>query len=363
MKKKLIEHISGILFVTILLFGILSVYNFSRQREKTIESSRIQQFIQVPISNINDPFQRALLRDVMNIFYPDQTEKNNNIIDELLKTKENEFNNRLQKSHLQEHLSIGKIKEIFAMLIKFLITYIIVMLLTWYGVQTIAVWRFISKKQKSEKKLLCVSLMEESSFREKATTVLKSILKSFIYIVLFSPAYVIAYSIKTEFNTDSLFFMIILGVISNGLLITYSNKFFAFLTAESRKGYLDTALVKNLNSSYQFNSSTGISSTSIFKFRKTFKGHVFQHIFQNARFQYLSTIKEQACFLITGLIIIEMALNIHGYLNYEMLRQMLYKNYDVVIVIILSIFYTVKITEMLTDFLVYRESMKYENRI
>ena len=57
-------------------------------------------------------------------------------------------------------------------------------------------------------------------------------------------------------------------------------------------------------------------------------------------------------FLITGLIIIEMALNIHGYLNYKMLRQMLYKNYDVVIVIILSIFYTVKITEMLTDFLV-----------
>ncbi len=362
MKKKIIEHISGILFVTLLLFGILSIYNHSKAREQEQQSLSIRQFVEVPISNINDPFQRALLKDVMNVFYPDQSDKNDQIIDELLRTKENEFNNRLQKSHLQEHLSISKLQDILWMLAKFLFTYVVVMLLTWYGVQTIAVWRFISKKQASEMMLLPASKKKKKSWSKKVGSILRQIFKSIIYFVLFSPAYVIAYSIRTEFNTDSLFFMIILGVISNGLLIMYSNKFYAFLTSESRKGYLDTALVKNLNSSYQYNSATGIPSGSIFKFRKNFKGHVFQHIFQNAHFQYLSTIKEQASFLITGLIIIEMALNIHGYLNYEMLRQMLYKNYDVVIIVILFIFYTVKVTEMLTDFLVHRESLKYENR-
>jgi hypothetical protein len=362
MKKKFIEHISGILFVTLLLFGILFFYNTSRDREQQQQNSSIRPFIEVPISNINDPFQRALLKDVMNLFYPDQTDKNDQIIDELLRTKEAEFNTRLQRSHLEEHLSIRKLQNILWMLAKFLFTYVVVMLLTWYGVQTIAVWRFVSKKQALERMLQPDFKTENLSWGKKATSVLNPIIKSIIYFILFSPAYVIAYSIRTEFNTDSLFFMIILGVISNGLLIMYSNKFYAFLTSESRKGYLDTALVKNLNSSYLYNSDTGISSGAIFKFRKNFKGHVFQHIFQNARFQYLSTIKEQASFLITGLIIIEMALNIHGYLNYEMLRQMLYKNYDVVIIIILSIFYTVKITEMLTDFLVYRESLKYENR-
>lgn len=361
MKNKFIEHISGIIFITLLLSGVLALYNFSKQQQQALENSSIKQFVQIPISNVNDPFQRALLKDVMNIFYPDQNEKNDQIIDELLKNKENEFNNRLQKSHLKEHLSIGKLKQIFGMLVKFLITYVIVMLLTWYGVQTIAVWRFISKKQALEKQLK-FHINESSTLKETAVSAIIQILKNIAYFVLFSPAYVIAYSIRTEFNTDSLFFMIILGVISNGLLIMYSNKFYAFLTAESRKGYLDTALVKNLNSSYQFNSTNGIAPGLIFNFRKNFKGHVFQHIFQNAYFQYLSTIKEQASFLITGLIIIEMALNIHGYLNYEMLRQMLYKNYDVVIVIILCIFYTVKITEMLTDYLVYRESLKYENR-
>ncbi|NLL12310.1 MAG: hypothetical protein GX267_02790 [Fibrobacter sp.] len=362
MKNKIIEHISGIIFVTLLLFGFLSFYNTSRAREQERQSSSIRQFIEVPISNINDPFQRALLKDVMNVFYPDQADKNNQIINELLSTKENEFNKKLQKSHLEEHLSISKLQDLLWMLVKFLFTYIIVMLLTWYGVQTIAVWRFISKKQALERKLQLAFKKEKLSFGKKTGSIFNSIFKSIVYFILFSPAYVIAYSIRTEFNTDSLFFMIILGVISNGLLIMYSNKFYAFLISESRKGYLDTALVKNLNSSYLYNSTSGIPYSSIFKFRKNFKGHVFQHIFQNARFQYLSTIKEQACFLITGLIIIEMALNIHGYLNYEMLRQMLYKNYDVVIVIILSIFYTVKITEMLTDFLVYRESLKYENR-
>ena len=57
-----------------------------------------------------------------------------------------------------------------------------------------------------------------------------------------------------------------------------------------------------------------------------------------------------------------MALNLHGYLSYEMLRQLLYKNYDIVIVIILAIFITVKATEIFVDFLIEREMQKYENQ-
>jgi len=97
MKKKIIEHISVIIFVTLLLFGILSLFNLSRMREQEQQSSSIRQFIEVPISNINDPFQRSLLKDVMNVFYPDQSDKNNQIIDELLRTKENEFNKKTSK--------------------------------------------------------------------------------------------------------------------------------------------------------------------------------------------------------------------------------------------------------------------------
>jgi ABC-type dipeptide/oligopeptide/nickel transport system permease component len=120
--------------------------------------------------------------------------------------------------------------------------------------------------------------------------------------------------------------------------------------------------VKNLSAGYRFHGADGITLASIVAPVKKFKGHVFDHIFRNARCQYLSTIKEQASFVITGLIIIEMALNIHGYLNYEMLRQLLYRNYSIVMVIMLLIFYTVKMTEVFADYLVYKDNLKYENK-
>jgi hypothetical protein len=233
------------------------------------------------------------------------------------------------------------------------------MILTYYGVQTLASWRFIRDKHKEH---LAIHLTEDEQVNGvKWTDVIYSVFRTIAYLILFSPAYVIAYSIRTEFNTDSVIFMVFLGVISNGLLVTYTNKFYAFLVSESRKGFIDTARVKNLNENFLF-SNDGIPVRALLSPFKNFKGHLFDHIFKNAHFQYLSTIKEQASFLITGLVIIEMALNIHGHLNYEMLRQILYKNYDIVVIIVLMIFYTVKMTEVFTDFLIYKESKKYDNR-
>jgi hypothetical protein len=179
--------------------------------------------------------------------------------------------------------------------------------------------------------------------------------------VLFSPAYVISYALKTEINTDTIFFLVLLAALSNGLLVTYAHKFYTFLVAESRKGYVDTATVKNLHTGYGLNVPGGISRRAVFRVRKRFAGHVLEHIFRNARSQYLLTLKEQASFLITGLVIIEMALNIHGYLNYELLRQILYKNYDIVMAIMLIIFITVKLTEIAADVLAHREAKKYAN--
>jgi hypothetical protein len=45
-----------------------------------------------------------------------------------------------------------------------------------------------------------------------------------------------------------------------------------------------------------------------------------------------------------------------------MLRQMLYGNRDIVIAIVLAIFYTVKMTEMGADVMMRRAALKYENR-
>ena len=98
------------------------------------------------------------------------------------------------------------------------------------------------------------------------------------------------------------------------------------------------------------------------RLRKTFRSHILNHIYMNARFQYLPAVKEQASFLITGLIIAEMALNIQGHLGYEMMQRILDREYDVVLVIAFGIFLLVKITDIVVDWKGARESSKYENR-
>ncbi len=357
MKQKLVEHILGIIVVTAVLLCALQLLNRGKQQAQEDSVSTIHQYIDCDFIDFHEPFHRALLSDIMNIYHPGQYEKNRKLVEDILRYKEDTFSESLLNAHVKDRLSGERFLQILWMYLKFVLVYGIVMVLTYYGVQTLGVWRFVRKKQRS-------SAFQKHSPGNLFHTLLfpvRKVIKGIIYFILFCPAYVTAYSIRTEFNTDTVFFMVILGVISNGLLIMYTNKFYTFLVSESRKGYVDTALVKNLHASYSHDKRDGISYRAIFRPVKRFGGHVFGHIFKNAHFQYISTLKEQASFLITGLIIIEMALNIHGHLSYEMLRQILYKNFDIVIIIILCIFYTVKLTEIITDFIMHKESLRYEN--
>ena len=260
------------------------------------------------------------------------------------------------------------------MYIKFIIAYLLVLLVTYYGVQTLATLRFLQYKTGRTSYLrLIKAYLQQQSWPAGGNQRLRYIVhlgrlffsavaRGLLYFILFSPAYVIAYSFKTRFDTDSLFFMVLLGALSNGLLITYANKFYTFLINESRRGYVQTARVKGLNNNYQTGKKGGIRYRSIFAFRKKFPGHVFQHIFSNARYQYVSTFKEQASFLISGLVIIEMALNIQDHLCYELLQSLLFRHFAIVLIIVLGIYLVLKITEILVDLWLYFQDRHYEKR-
>jgi hypothetical protein len=355
MKHKLLEHLAGIVFVTLALLAALWVVTVSVKAAERRQNAGMDKLGDLSFINFNSRFDLALLNDAINLYYPGRADRNDSLFNAVVKYKQRELADRFQNTRVAERLSWKKSAGILAMYVRFLLIYVLVMVLTYYGVQTLAVFRFVYKKR------LAAAAPKPSPARKLRRWLVSLIAGSGVFL-LFCPAYVIAYSIRTEFNTDTAVFMVLLGVVSNGVLITYANKFYAFLVAESRKGYVATATVKNLHAEYRFHGAGGISLASILAPVKKFRGHVFDHIFRNARCQYLSTIKEQASFLITGLIIIEMALNIHGYLNYEMLRQLLYRNYSIVAVIMLLIFYTVKMTEIYSDYLVYRDSRKYENK-
>ena len=372
---KFIEHFLSILIVTSLLLAVLFYIQSENEHREIKLKGESESLLNLPFVNFDQPFDKALLKDLLDLYEPDRQAKHDSIIAVIEQYRQSKLLANIESAYRKESLTVNKFTKLGIMYIKFILVYFIVMIVTYYGVQTFGALRFVRWKQKKISALLNFIMRLKTKPEAKnwlqvikyyVTTIyflIKALGKAVIYFLLFSPAYVIAYSVKTEINTDSILFMIFLGVISNGLLIMYTNKFFAFLVAESRKGYVQIAVVKNLNASFDENSKSGISLRSILKFKKRFKGHILDHIYMNARYQYISTVKEQAAFLVTGLIIIEMALNIQGYFSYELLKQLLYKNYDIVIVIILGIFYVVKGTEILIDYFKNREMMKFENTV
>jgi hypothetical protein len=358
MLKKILEHCLSICLVTAVLLSLVFFFQQQKKEGAPQVDPRIAGYLDLKFADLSNPFQRALFEDLLNLYHPGQETQNRKLVSDLLRFQDNQFRENVQRSITKETLTREKLLQLAGMYGKFVLVYALVMVLTYYGVQTLGIWRFVRLKQGPAARSRKADPSGAARFFQQTGLM---IVKGLAALVLFSPAYVIAYAFKTEINTDTLFFMVLLAVFTNGLLVTYANKFYTFLTTESRKGYVDTAIVKNLHNSYVFDAPGGIPYKAVFKPIKHFGGHVFDHIYRNARSQYFSTLKEQASFVITSLVIIEMALNIHGYLNYEMLRQMLYKNYDIVMAIMLSIFITVKLTEIATDILVHREARKYSN--
>lgn len=372
-RQKIFEHLLSIILITSILGTLLYFTTKDKNTERVQVNKKIEAYLGLSFIDFDNPFDRALLIDALNSYEPGKQSEHQSLLYSIEQYRKDNLIVGLEESYLREQLTWEKWKQLLIMYTNFFLVYIFVMILTYYGVQTFGTLRFIRTQQNQKSHLL--SFIQRTFtfpnlkgittylkyYFETLLHLVKAFLIALIYLTFFSPAYVIAYSFKTQINTDTVLFMIILAVVSNGLLITYTNKFYTFLVTESRKGYVQTAVVKNLNTNYSPNKTTGISYAAIFSIRKHFPDHIFQHIFLNARYQYIQTIKEQASFLISGLIIIEMALNIQGHFSYELLQQLLYKNYDIVIVIILGIFYIVKLTEIFVDWIANKETLKYEN--
>ncbi len=354
------------LISTAIVLLILSLFYLHWRTEvspQQKEGGLLKAFTQLA-PDVNDPFQKQLFFEMARDMAPQRYEQ-------LQKLWKAYASGKLQKRELQEKQKLSNRVSVFKLLgmyFKFLMVYLLVIFLNYYAVQTLGTYFFIRYQQHAPplfyRLLFSFRLvLHEGDWRLlKRPFKLMGILlaKGIFYFLLFAPAYVIAYSVKSDFRTESLVFMILLGVFSNGVLIIYSNKFFQFLLNEGRKGYVKTALVKNLNDNYTLGKRTGIPFKRLFALSKKFPNHVLQHIFLNARFQYLSTLKEQAAYIISGLVIIEMALNIHEHLNYELLRQLLFRNYDLVVLILMLLFVTVKATETFADLMVYRELKRME---
>lgn len=371
MRRRWMEHGLSIGLVAIVFVTLIVQWRQNRPVEIAIpENPALQRILDIDGLNLDDPLHRAMVQESAAAAGRD----GEGLLTELDRYRGERATAAARSQRPVETLDGGRLLDIAGMYLVFLFAYAVVMALTYYGVQTLGVARFIQQRRGRTSYLALVGRHFRNRpwpknwperFRHLGGAVLlllKALGRAVGYAVLFSPAYVIAYSFRTRFDTDSLLFMVLLGVISNGLLITYAQKFYTFLVHEARRGYVLTARVKNLRAGYEPDAADGIPWKAVFHPRKRFDGHVFQHIFMNARFQYLETIKEQASFLVTGLVIIEMALNIQGHLCYALLQNLLYRQYDAVLVILLGIFLAVKGTEILADVWKQQEARRYGHR-
>lgn len=367
--KTWLEHIISVTLVSFILIMLTIYFNNQQKNSLKDQDKDIRQWLNLSFLDFNDPMHKAMLEESLNIFDSLHTEEHAELLKNINRYRQQQVLEAVKDTN-RTPVNAKKLYELFWMYLKFIFVFLVTIVITYYCVQTLGVYRFIVYKRKQlpylqqfvyhlkTRKFTNGQNLWKDSY-PALLMLLKALAKAILYMVLFSPAYVLAYSFRTKFDTDMLIFMVLLGVISNAVLITYANKFYTFLVSESRKGYVETAIAKNLYNSYKRGGREGISLKKIFHWKKSFPGHVLQHIYQNARFQYLSTIKEQASFLITGLIIIEMALNIQNHLCYELLQNILYANYAIVTIIVLAIFYLVKATEIFVDLIYLKQANTY----
>jgi hypothetical protein len=317
MRRKLIEHIGSIAFVT-LIFALLVVSLKDRQEaDRQARIRLVAPYLNLPSLDFGSPRDRALFKETLDLFRSDSRAANDSLMRAIEAYRQSQFTDPALKTGVGDQgLSWAVLRRLGGMYLQFVLVYTVVLGLTFYAAQSLAMYRFVRLKQGRSSYLaeflqrLRAWNLPETKGGAGARSVqlllplLKAGLKVIAYAVLFSPAYVIGYAVKTSVDMDSLLFMVLLGVVSNGLLINYANKFYTLLVGESRKGYVETALVKNLSGLYAWNVPAGVSYRSLLLLPRRFPGHVFQHVYLNARYQYLPTLKEKASFLITGLIII-----------------------------------------------------------
>jgi hypothetical protein len=373
MKRTFIDHATSIAFVAG-VFLILGWAVSGRPHSRRAGTEQVDAYVRLQSFDLNNPLHRALFRDAFSVFHPGIGKSADSLLRAIGDRRIEFFTKGDSKLEEGESSSWwGRILEIGGMYLNFLAAYVLILVITSYASRMIGIYLFVRSKQQERSGLdAAIRLARSSAHREKASRrsvyrraawlAFVSISTGILTILLFAPSYVIAYSVKSSFESASWVMMVLLGTATNGLLINHAYRFYTYLRHESRKGYVETGIAQNLHYSYAWNTPDGISIRAVLSLRKRFQGHVFQRIYENARFQSLPSTKELGTFLVTGLVIIEMALNIHGHLCYILLQEILFRHYDVALLIVFAIFLAVKGTEMGVDFWSYAELNHYSNQ-
>lgn len=362
----LFEHFSAVVVVGVVLLALSFLVRPRADSAANHGDKNIEQLLNIDSLDWSLPLHRALFRDAYRAFHPASEKVIDSVMNAIEDVRLADFTDPSRKiGGGPRSLTWSAAIELLPMYAVFVGVYFTVLFITYFMARALAVWKFISWKQRRTSYLRRYFLAVESGGIKnailRADLVGKALGKGIASFVLFSPAYVIAYSLRTSLDTENVVFLILLAIVSNGVLINYANRLYTLLVTESRKGYVDTALVKGVSSIYRWDVREGLPRSVVLAPVKRSKGHVFREVYRNARLQFIPSTKEHVTFIVTGLVIIEMALNIKGHLCYALLQHILYREFDIAIVIVFGIYLVVKLTEAGVDAWYALELRKYDN--
>ena len=362
----LLEHCAAVAVVGIALVVVAAAIRPGPQGSSRRPDPRVARYIAIDSLDWGDPLDRALFRDALAALGAGDRRTVDSLVRAVDDVRLAEFADPSRKlGGERERLDARALGELLPMIVSFLLVYFAVIVLTYLAARAFAVRKFIAWKQgRASAFRRYLAAVESKGIRGAiggADLLAAALLRGTLALVLFSPAYVIAYALRTSLDTESLVFLVLLAVVSNGVLINQANHFFTLLVAESRKGYVETAVVKGVGASWAWHAPGGLRRRVLAAPSLGARGHVFRDIYRNARLQYIPSLKEHAAFVVTGIVIIEMALNINGHLCYALLRHILYREYDLAVAIVFVIFVTVKFTEALVDIWHAVEERRYAN--
>jgi hypothetical protein len=350
-RRKLVEHLSSILVVAAVL-GAAVIFLDAPARDA--DSSAGFPFSIADSLDLSSSLDRAIVRDMSAASYRNGEQAGDSILSLLDQHKRALFLDPERKTGGgRQRVSLSTALNLVPPYAVFLLLYTVLFVVTTLAARSVGTFRFIREKQ-GRRSQVRLALLEAGSgntgsLKRSLAHALIALFRGVVLLILFCPAYIAAYAVRTKLDTQNIVFVIILGVISNGLLIAYASKFSTYLMNESRRGYVEAAVVKGLRSDFTLGTEEGLPWSVLWSPVAGSHGHVFSHIYQNAAVQFLPSIKEHATFLVTSLAIVEMALNLNGHLCYRLLQHLLQREFGLVLLIMFGIFVTVKAVEIVVD--------------
>lgn len=366
LRRIILEHLSAVLVVGIVLAALAILLTSVEESSMQRPDSGFARYLAINDVDWSSPLHRELFRDSYRLLHAVREEAIDSVLRGIEETRIKDLTDPARKvGGERKTLTWDVAGGLVPMYVVFILVFLSVLGLTYVAARAMAIRKFILGKQRRSSYLRRYLAAIRSDGLKGAMVRVPllggSIVQALASLVLFSPAYVVAYSLRTRLDTENIFFLIALAVVTNGVLVHYANRLYALLVTESRKGYVETAVVKGVRGKYMWDHLEGLPRAVLFTPSQASEGHVFHEIYKNARLQFIPSMKEHVTFMVTGLVIIEMALNIKGYLCYTLLQHMLFREYDIAIAIVFLIFVAVKVIEACIDGWHAFELRKYGN--